>query len=562
MTGVRRRAVARIAAAVVLLTAAGVVPAAAANAAVAVPGEYFFTSTPDNHNYYLYAANATTGAMRRVSTHLAMGKPTLSPAGNYVAFMAPLFNDDTMGRYGIYTVRKDGANLRRISEPVYAYSDPAWSPDGTTIAFTRDLRGNSESNCCVIGLMSNTGSGVRSVPNTAYGTFPAWSPDSKRLAFVKPDGLYVINRDGSGSRRLVAATSALPIRTPEWSPDGKSVAYVHRRSETISSLRVVPAAGGTPVVRWTPSTGHVESPVYGADGRTIHVTYHRGWGDLARRLSSIYRVPPTGSPAIQVNPAAQVYFLDYHHNLPAAGKTGIGLVDRADGTLNWRRTNTAAPSSTPETFSYGRTGDRPVTGDWNADGRDSAGAVRTTSDGRLEWHLPGYSAPALFGRAGDIPVPGDWDGDGHDTPGVARVANGRLVWYFTNRNTDPTVSSTLVYGSVVGGVPDTPVAGDWDGDGVSSVGVTRHSGTRLVWFLNNSTASHNIHHYFAYGLTGDRGLVGDWDGDRDDTIGVTRPDGERLLWGLRNSNTAGPVSYRFHWGAATDVAVSGDWDGR
>jgi hypothetical protein len=563
MTGVRRRAVTRLAAAVVLLTVSGIAPATTAEAAVPVPGEYFFIQTPDNNHYYLYAANATTGARRRVSSHLAMGRPSVSRTGSHIAFMSPLYGDETLGRYGLYTVRRDGTGLRRMSAPTYAHTDPAWSPSGNWIAFTRDRRGNSEANCCDIAMLNVDTLGIRAVPNTAYGSYPAWSPTGSHLAFVKPDGLYVIKTDGTGSRRLVAATSTLPIRTPEWSPDGRSIAYVHRRSETISSLRVVPAAGGTPVTRWTPSTGHVESPVYGVDGRTIHVTYHRGWGDLARRLSSIYRVPPTGSPAIQVNPAAQVHFLDYHHYLDPAGKTGIGLTWPTATRKSWRTTNAAArPATEPAAFSFGVPTDIAVTGDWNADGTDSPGVVRLDSAGRLEWHLPGYSAPALFGRRGDIPVPGDWNGDGHDTPGVVRVVNGRLVWYFTDRNTTPTTSGTLVYGSVVGGVPDRPVAGDWDGDGVSSPGVARNVGTRLHWFLNNRSTSHNLSYSFDYGLRGDRPIVGDWDGDRDDTAGVTRQVSGTLQWHLRNYNSAGGAFTGFTWGSASDVPVSGDWDGR
>ena len=75
---------------------------------------------------------------------------------------------------------------------------PAWSPDGTRIAFTSYRDGNHE-----IYVMDADGRNVIRLTNNS-GWSPAWSPDGARIAFVSLGegifdfGIYVMNADGSG----------------------------------------------------------------------------------------------------------------------------------------------------------------------------------------------------------------------------------------------------------------------------------------------------------------------------------------------------------------------------
>jgi len=77
----------------------------------------------------------------------------------------------------------------------------------------------------------------------------------------------------------------------------------------------------------------------------------------------------------------------------------------------------------------------------------------------------------LFGGdASDLPVAGDWDGDGVDTIGVYRGTTG--VYFLSDSNTAPTVSYTLVFGNP----GDTPFAGKWTAGAThDGVGVYRNS---------------------------------------------------------------------------------------
>ncbi len=81
---------------------------------------------------------------------------------------------------------------------------------------------------------------------------------------------------------------------------------------------------------------------------------------------------------------------------------------------------------------------------------------------------------------------------------------------------------------------DVPLVGDWDGDGVDSVGVRRGK----VFFLRSSNTSGPADTTAAFGRVGDTAVVGDWDVDGADTVGVVR--GDRLLY--RNRNRPGPAS--------------------
>jgi len=84
----------------------------------------------------------------------------------------------------------------------------------------------------------------------------------------------------------------------------------------------------------------------------------------------------------------------------------------------------------------------------------------------------------IYGQQGDIPLLGDWNGDGIDTVGVYRTG----VFYLRNTNTGGNGDLTFLYGNSVG---DTPIVGDWNGDGIDTIGIIRSG----VFYLRNTNTA-------------------------------------------------------------------------
>jgi hypothetical protein len=189
-------------------------------------------------------------------------------------------------------------------------------------------------------------------------------------------------------------------------------------------------------------------------------------------------------------------------------------------------------------------------------GSDTVGIFRTSdrqwylrnsnSAGNADIVIP-YGDPAI-----DVPIVGDWNGDGVDTVGIFRAG----TFYLRNTNTGGNADIVVAFGDPSG--TDVPVAGDWNGDGTDTIGVYRPSiGT---WFLRNSNTAGTPDLSFAYGLVAETPVVGDWNNDGTDTVGIFRASDRQ--WYLRNSNNGGNAEIVFPYGdPATDVPVVGDWNG-
>jgi plastocyanin len=153
----------------------------------------------------------------------------------------------------------------------------------------------------------------------------------------------------------------------------------------------------------------------------------------------------------------------------------------------------------------------------------------------------------IFGNPGDYPLAGDWNGDGIDTVGIYRDG----VFYLRNTNTTGFADIVVPFGSP----GDQPIAGDWNGDGVDTIGIYRNG----TFYLRNSNTAGAPDLVFTLGDPGDVGIAGDWNGDGITTCGVFRPSNGIIY--LKNSNTTGFADLSFVYGNAGDKPVAGDWNG-
>ena len=146
------------------------------------------------------------------------------------------------GRYELKIADADGGNDQAALASREPIISPAWSPDGTKLAYV-----SFEAKKPVV-YVHDLASGRRHVAANFKGSnsAPAWSPDGKQLAVVlTKDGssqLYVVNADGSGATRL--ATSSGIDTEPRWSPDGQSNFFTSDRGGSPQIYRIA-AGGGT-----------------------------------------------------------------------------------------------------------------------------------------------------------------------------------------------------------------------------------------------------------------------------------------------------------------------------
>jgi len=137
------------------------------------------------------------------------------------------------GISNLYIADYDGARQLRVTISRSLDISPVWAPDGRTIAFSSWRSGYQD----IYLLFPYGGAPLQNPTKGTPGSqsyLPAWSPDGTRLAFTSSrDGnaeIYVMNRDGSGVRRVTDHPSI--DTTPTWSPTGTQIAFVSDRTGT------------------------------------------------------------------------------------------------------------------------------------------------------------------------------------------------------------------------------------------------------------------------------------------------------------------------------------------
>jgi lysophospholipase L1-like esterase len=227
------------------------------------------------------------------------------------------------------------------------------------------------------------------------------------------------------------------------------------------------------------------------------------------------------------------------------------------------------PGQADRTFWYGNPGDIPLFGDWNGDGRDTPGAWRPGPGGGYAYmtnSLPGNGQVGVadfdffFGSPGDSVFAGDWNGDGIDTLGINR--GGRI--FLTDTNGSGGAPVPTHYDFWFGAAGDRAFGGDGDGNGRDSVFLYR-AADGFVYYTNQTPAGPGAvaatAGNFFFGQASDRFVGGDWNADSIDTAGIFRPSSTTVY--LSNSNPGGgapaPTDEAYGWGSTGWWPVAGVW---
>jgi len=169
------------------------------------------------------------------------------------------------------------------------------------------------------------------------------------------------------------------------------------------------------------------------------------------------------------------------------------------------------------------------------------------------WYAPSSSGRAAFqiyfGATGDVPVPGDYDGDGKTDAVIYRPSTG--LWY------GPRTGAAQIVIQIILGVPgDIPIPGDYNGDGKTDAAIYRPSaGLFFAVFSGGGGTASAI-----FGDSDDLPVPADYDGDGETDFAIYRPNvqGTTALW---HAQLSGGGTYDAYSGAGSDIPVPADYNG-
>ena len=218
-------------------------------------------------------------------------EPAWSPDGQSIAFIS-----SRSGRETIHIMNADGTNPRQLLPVSPAYTtdyDPDWSPDGRQIAYSSDRTGNFE----IYVANLDTGVARQLTHGLANDENPSWSPDGDLIAFwsnrTGNQDVFVMNADGSGVRNLT--NHPANDYWPDWSPDGEWLAFTSDRGGNKDIYLMDRDGGG--VRQLTDEADNESWPRWSPDGRWLaYTTYEHGHAEIelaAMENGTLGPLPPT-----------------------------------------------------------------------------------------------------------------------------------------------------------------------------------------------------------------------------------------------------------------------------
>lgn len=207
------------------------------------------------HNIYLMQKGAEM-PLRLTTAKANEWSPTWSPDGRFVAFVRELEEGN-----GIFVVSSIGGNARRVAHfPTRNVQSIAWSPDTSRQALVLSLEQRPHQTYSLYRreMDADTLVQLTDPPSFSAGdTDPAFSPSGNRIAFTRTliddvQDVYVVDAEGGPSTQVT--TDSTRITGLDWTPDGKGLVFASQRGGT-SGLWRVPAGGGPPEWITTASEG-------------------------------------------------------------------------------------------------------------------------------------------------------------------------------------------------------------------------------------------------------------------------------------------------------------------
>jgi tricorn protease len=202
----------------------------------------------------------------------------LSPTGMRAVFEA---------RGEILTVPASKGDIRNLTNtPGVCERDPAWSPDGRSVAYFSDASGEYE-----LIVSDQKGMAKRSYPLGERSFFykPVWSPDGKRIAYTsKTLKLSYLDVESGATTHVDTDTYDHPVRSlsPGWSPDSQWLVYTKRLSNHLRAVFLYQLSSGQ-IQQVTDGMSDAISACFSSDGKLLYFAasvnfgLNTGWLDMS-----------------------------------------------------------------------------------------------------------------------------------------------------------------------------------------------------------------------------------------------------------------------------------------
>ncbi|MDJ0523660.1 MAG: S41 family peptidase, partial [Planctomycetota bacterium] len=209
----------------------------------------------------IWMTSSTGGNARRLTSDKATdGWPRLSPDGTQVAFQREIKDNSD-----IWLLDMKSGSKRQLTRDKAGDFFHSWSPDGKHLVFCSERSGNRD----IWKIEVESGDTTRLTKHKAGDDDPSWSPDGRHIAFDSAregdQAIFIMDADGGNVRRVTNGSGFLQV--PSWSPDGSMLVYeeFNPANGRSGGLFVIRATGGASMrisrdgqtAHWSPAGDYI-----------------------------------------------------------------------------------------------------------------------------------------------------------------------------------------------------------------------------------------------------------------------------------------------------------------
>ena len=220
----------------------------------------------------IYVMNFDGSDVKQVTKHRSIAfAPAWSPDGTRIAYSLFTRHANNVKNIDLYEFNFTSNTVRLLSDRRGINSGAAYSPDGSKIALTMSYSGNPE-----IFLLDLATRGTTQLTKSfGFDVDPSWSPDGKHLAYVSSRTgmpmVFSMKLDGKQPQRLTYAGKY--NATPTWSPQKNKIGFAGWIDKSFDIFIMNP--DGTNIERLTKNQGNNEDPYFSPDGGFLAFSSNR-----------------------------------------------------------------------------------------------------------------------------------------------------------------------------------------------------------------------------------------------------------------------------------------------